>query len=237
MEYRTIRMAPPLAPGEASSPLDEGVVLSPQEARALGCLVEKELTTPDYYPLTLNSLVAACNQKSSRNPVVEYSEAEVMAALDGLREKRLANRVTSSDGRVARYRHLFHDAFRLTQQQGAALCVMLLRGPQTVGEIRQRSQRLYPFETLDEVEETIEELATKSPAPLVVRLARRPGEKEARYAHLLSGEPDEATAGAAEGPSRQPKPGRVEALEAEVAELRERLGALEAEFEQFRAQF
>lgn len=240
MEYRTIRMAPPPAEGGATSPLAEGVVLSSEEARVLGCLVEKELSTPDYYPLTLNALVAACNQKSSRNPVVEYAEDEVQAALDGLKEKRLANRITSSDARVPRYRHLFYDAFRLTQQQGAALCVLLLRGAQTVGEIRQRSQRLYPFETLAEVEETIEELESKSPAPLVVRLGRRPGEKESRYAHLLSGEPDEADLqeeGGAAPRSAGASASRIESLEAEVAELRERLSALETEFERFRSQF
>ncbi|MBI1358137.1 MAG: DUF480 domain-containing protein [Acidobacteria bacterium] len=232
MDYRTIRSAP-LAPGQRQNPvLDEGVELSAEEVRVLGCLVEKAITTPDYYPLTLNSLLAACNQKTSRDPVVEYGESEVLDAIDTLKQKGLAYRITSSDGgRVPRYEHNFFDGLRLDKAQGGALCVLLLRGPQTVGEIRQRTGRIYPFESLQEVEQALEDLATKTPRPLTVKLERRPGEKEARYAHLLSGEPAEPPASA-----ESVAPSRAAARDERIEELEARVEKLEGDLERLREQ-
>jgi len=232
MDYRTLRSAPlgSLRSIEADS-LDS-VVLDEEEARVLGCLLEKEMATPDYYPLTLNSLLAACNQKSSRDPVVEYDDALVQAALDRLQEKGLTRRITGADSRVPRYRHVANDALRLNKERAAVICVLLLRGPQTPGEIRQRTNRLYEFVSLAEVEETIEELRTRDTLALVVQLARQPGTKEARYAHLLMGPIDEtemASSGAA--------PVRRSGLEQRVTELEEKLAQLEAQFEQFKSQF
>ena len=234
MDYRTIRSAP-LTPGQRHNPvLDEGVELTAEEARVLGCLVEKAITTPDYYPLTLNSLLAACNQKTSRDPVVEYAEADVLDAIDTLKQKGLAYRITSSDGgRVPRYEHNFFDGLRLDKAQGAALCVLLLRGAQTPGEIRQRSGRLYPFDSLPEAEQALEDLATKTPRPLAVKLERRPGEKEARFAHLLCGEPEEP---AAESESAASSRGGAAARDARLEELEARVEKLEGDLERLREQ-
>ena len=170
MQYRTIRLAPGSQGGEDAAGFDPQAVLSPEEIRVLGSLVEKENTTPDYYPMTLHALVAACNQKSSRDPVVSYTEDTVMTALDGLREKGLARVITSSEGgRVPRYRHLFSEAFSLNQPQAAGLCVLMLRGPQTVGEIRGRTNRIHNFASLAEVQETLDGLERRIPRPLVAR--------------------------------------------------------------------
>jgi hypothetical protein len=246
MQYRTVRMAPPPQGGADAAGFDPQVVLSPEETRVLGSLFEKEHTTPDYYPLTLNALVAACNQKSSRDPVVSYSEGSVQSALDHLREKGLARVITSSEGgRVPRYRHVFAEAFSLNQAQAAALCVLMLRGPQTVGEIRGRTNRIYDYASLNEVQETLDELGHRVPRPLVVQLARRAGTKEPRYAHLLSGEPVEAeaeghhdaeaarTAPAADSETIQ----RMEKLESEVEDLRAEVEELKQALEGFRKQF
>ncbi|MEZ5362610.1 MAG: YceH family protein [Bryobacterales bacterium] len=235
MEYRTIRLAPKGPESEPSPVLTEGVQLTPEECRVLGCLVEKAITTPDYYPLTLNSLVSACNQKSSRDPVVEYGDADVLAAIDGLKEKQLATRITSSDSRVPRFRQLMADALRLNQPQLVALTVLMLRGHQTVGEIRSRTGRMYEFESLQEVEETLQELSQREPHALIVQLPRRTGEKEARWAHLLCGEPEfDPSAESAPASSRA---GRTEELEARVAALEEEIAALREEFQKFREQF
>jgi hypothetical protein len=186
MQYRTIRLTPGEQGGQDATGFDPHVALSPEELRVLGSLVEKQNTTPDYYPLTLNAVVAACNQKSSRDPVVSYTEQAVTAALDSLREKGLSRIITSSEGgRVPRYRHLFYEAFNLSQPQGAALCVLMLRGPQTVGEIRGRASRIYDFASLDEVQDTLDELRKNQPRALVTRLARPAGTKQPRYGHLL----------------------------------------------------
>ena len=236
MEYRTIRLAPKGPESEPSPVLTEGVQLTPEESRVLGCLVEKAITTPDYYPLTLNSLVSACNQKSSREPVVEYAESDVLTAIDGLKEKQLATRITGADARVPRYRQVMADALRLNQPQLVALTVLMLRGAQTVGEIRGRTGRMHEFESLQEVEETLQELATREPHPLVVQLPRRSGEKEARWAHLLSGQPELDMSDVSEAPVPA-RGARVEELEARVAALEEELTALREEFQKFREQF
>jgi hypothetical protein len=245
MQYRTIRLAPGAQGGEDASGFDPQVVLSPEETRVLGSLFEKENTTPDYYPLTLNALVAACNQKSSRDPVATYPENTVMTALDSLREKGLARVITSSEGgRVPRYRHVFAEAFSLSRPEAAALCVLMLRGPQTVGEVRGRTNRIYEFASLAEVQETLDGLAHRIPRPLVVQLARQAGTKESRYAQLLGGEPPEAEpeaagtaatdeAAAAAGETQQ----RVDRLENEVENLRAEVEELKQALEAFRRQF
>src|SRR4051812_25950714 len=190
------------------------------EARVLGALVEKEVTTPDYYPLSLNALMNACNQKSNREPTMDLDEDEIRQALHGLEEKRLAGRARS-DGRVTKYEHWLQEAFNFTRGEIAAICVLLLRGPQTLGEIRGRSDRLFHFEELSDVQATLQKLMDRDP-PLVKVLPRQPGTKEARYAHLFSGDvatfevtaaPANAT-GAASG-----KDERISVLEEHVAAL------------------
>src|SRR5437879_9693253 len=162
--------------------------LTAVEVRVLGSLIEKEITTPDYYPLTLNALTNACNQISNRDPVVSFDEQTVMRALDSLREKKLAYVFHGSESRVPKYGHLFPEAFDLAPPEVAVLCVLLLRGPQTPGEIRGRTGRLHEFASLSEVETTLHELSIKEPQPLVLKLPRQTGSRESRYAHLLSGE-------------------------------------------------
>ena len=251
MEYRTIRPATfsTESADEAIGPASE-LILDEVELRVLGSLVEKETTTPEYYPLTLNALCSACNQKSSRHPVVSYTPTEVGAALTTLREKGLATEITSSEAsRVARYRHLFLERFQINQREAAVLCVLMLRGPQTIGEIRGRSERLFPFNSLEEVEESLALLASEEARPLVVRLARAPGTKESRYAHQIGGVVNAAEVSVADpaSPSRmraaisgrpelQPDlpDERVTALEQEVNDLKERLAEIERQFEDFR---
>ncbi len=240
MDYRTIRMAPKGDQGEESPLLAGEIELDEQEARAIGSLLEKQMTTPDYYPMTLNSLTAACNQKSSRRPVVSYTEGEVQEALDRLKEKGLVHRITGADSRVPRFRHVFHDALRLNQPQGAAMCVLMLRGPQTVGEIRQRTNRMYDFASLAEVEETLEELIRKQPRALVARLARAPGTKDARYAQLLSGEPpdvEEWSASSDAARSSSSGDERIGELEQRIADLEGKVDSLQEAFERFKQQF
>src|SRR5688572_27120810 len=161
--------------------------LSAAEVRVLGSLIEKQITTPDYYPLTLNALTNACNQLTNRDPVVSFDETVVVRALDALREKRLATMFTGQESRVAKYKHTLTDALLLTPAEVALLCVLMLRGPQTIGELRTRSERLFSFDTLPEVEETLNALASRQPQALVTKLPRQPGTKESRYAQLLSG--------------------------------------------------
>jgi uncharacterized protein YceH (UPF0502 family) len=202
------------------------------EVRVLGSLIEKELSTPQYYPMTLNALTAACNQKSNRDPVVAYGEGEVMAALDGLIRKHLAGRVSGESSRVDKYRHALAAALSLSEAELAVLGSLMLRGPQTVGEVRSRTGRMYDFESLDGVEQVLDVLAARSPA-LVSQLPLMAGQKEARYAHLLAGEPDlESLA-----PAPAAGDGRLAQLEEEVAALREHLEALQDAFDAFRAQF
>ena len=195
--------------------------LSDIEVRVLGSLIEKEITTPDYYPLSLNALVAACNQSSNRNPVVHFDEDTVARAADSLREKKLVHLVERGESRVSRHRHVLYEAMNLGRPAIAVMCVMMLRGPQTVGEIRTRSNRLYDFSSLEEVETTLNSLMAGVP-PLAVRLPRQSGQKEVRYAHLLSGE--------VRLTEPEAEPDRIGKLEKEVDDLKK-------QFEQFRKQF
>ena len=212
------------------------MTLTAVEVRVLGALVEKEMATPEYYPLTLNALLNACNQKSNRDPAVSYDEDTVAEAIDSLREKRLAAVITGAGMRVPKYRELLSESLNLGRRELAILCELMLRGPQTVGELRDRAGRLHPFADLDEVESILRRLMEWQPDPLAVRLARQPGTKEQRNAHLLSGEP--AAAASAEAPPEVPARGeRLAALEAEVRELRNEVRALGERLDKFRAQF
>ena len=211
--------------------------LSDIEVRVLGCLVEKQLTTPEYYPLTLNALVAACNQKSNRDPVVSYDETTVMEALDSLRERNLVYVFHGSTSRVVKYKHMLPSVYELDPAETAAMTVLMLRGPQTVGEIRGRTDRLYEFESLGQVQETLDALA-KRDEPLVVKLERQSGQKDARYAHLLAGNIDPESLSA---PRESTSPGssndRIEKLEQEIARLSADVESLRNVFDEFRKQF
>jgi hypothetical protein len=213
------------------------LVLNEFELRVLGCLVEKELTTPEYYPLTLNALLNACNQKTSREPVVNFDDKVVVRALDGLREKRLVYQDLGS-GRVPKYGHNLAGVLGILRQEMALLCVLMLRGPQTPGELKTRTARMHDFPSLAEVEESIGSLAEMN---LAVMLPRRPGHKENRYAQLLSGEPapesmDFARPEAAALEVRAEN-GRIAVLEDEVKSLRGELDQLTASFAAFKKQF
>ena len=209
--------------------------LSPEAMRVLGCLVEKEMATPEYYPLTLNALVNACNQKSNREPVMNLGEDDVVAALEELRREQLSYK--SSEGvRAVRYCHNLAGALKLTDEEQALLAVLLLRGPQTVGELRTRTERLCALNDLAAVETVLTGLQERE-VPLVVQLPRQPGRKEHRYAQLLGGAVeigDSPMASEDPGPSRQD---RVAQLEAEMAELKTALASLQEQFSQFRSQF
>lgn len=213
------------------------ILLTDNEVRVLGCLMEKEMATPDYYPLSLNALTNACNQKSNRNPVVSYDEETVIYALDGLREQNLARK--SNVSRVAKYEQIFSKELNLVSREEAIICILLVRGPQTVGEIRGRTERLYAFSSLDEVQETITSLEDMS---LVQRLPRQPGRKESRYAHLLSGEPQEMSAETDSQPNasiviNRKKDERIDELQEQVDSLRQELEKLQQEFAAFKSQF
>jgi|WetSurMetagenome_2_1015567.scaffolds.fasta_scaffold04165_5 uncharacterized protein len=219
------------------------VTLTDEEARVLGSLVEKSATTPEYYPLSLNALKNACNQKSSRDPVVEYDESAVARALEGLREKHLVWFVDSADSRVQKYRHRFAEAFDLTEAEAAVLDLLLLRGPQTPGELRGRSDRLHAFAGVEEVESALGALSGRE-SPLVARLPRQPGRKEHRWTHTLCGaiemaaeEEPRATREAPVFREIRSDRERLAALEAEVASLRQEIQDLREEVAQFRRQF
>lgn len=205
--------------------------LTPEEARVLGSLLEKEAATPECYPLTLNAPRNACNQTSSRHPVVSYDDTTVEEALTGLRDKKLVRIVYSPSNRAAKYRHVMEEVVPVEREGLALLCLLLLRGPQTLGELRSRSERLAGFEGAAEVEAALERLERTRfedhPEPLVRRLPRLPGQKEVRYAQLLTGEPDE-TDRDTPGPAAAPGglAGRVAALEEDVAGLRRDLAEL-----------
>jgi len=220
------------------------LMLTEEEARVLGSLVEKSFTTPEYYPLSLNALRNACNQKSSREPVVDYDEATVARALEGLRDKHLVWFVDSADSRVQKYRHRFSEALDLSEEAVAVLTVLLLRGPQTPGEIRGRTERLHAFATGDGVEAALQGLAEREDGPLVVRLPRQPGRKEHRWMHTLCGVPEvvaeEEPSSVRQAPAfsqARADRERMAALEAEVADLRRELQGLKEEVAQFRRQF
>lgn len=218
--------------------------LDAAEVRVLGSLIEKQITTPDYYPLTLNALTNACNQLTNRDPVVAYADQTIVRAMDGLREKRLATLFTGAESRVAKYKHTLTDALLLTPGEVALLCVLMLRGPQTLGELRTRSERLFTFDTMPEVEESLNVLATREPQPLVTKLPRQPGTKEARYAHLLSGAFDSIAPSAEASARSEPatlavrvENERIARLEQETAALRRELGELKQQVADFRKQF
>lgn len=207
--------------------------LSPEEARVLGSLLEKEVLTPDVYPMTLNALVNACNQKSSREPVVSYDEATVQRALDGLREKGLVRLATGADSRTTKYRQLLNEMYNFTPREMAAVTVLLLRGPQTAGEIRTRSGRLYEFGETTEVEATLTALAERD---FVVKLARQPGARESRFAHRFGSGETEAV-GAETGATVEPRIDRTAALEARITTLEDEVAALRDDLAKFRKQF
>ena len=221
------------------------ILLTPVEARVLGALIEKEITTPEYYPLSLNALVNACNQKNNREPVMALDEVEVRQALHGLEDEHLAAPVRG-DGRVAKYEHHLQEVFNFTRAETAVICVLLLRGPQTPGELRGRTERMYKFDELSDVQTALQRLISRDPS-LVKILPRQPGTKEARYAHLLSGDVESfespaattayasATSYAHSSSHAEEDPElkeRMAQLEAEVAILTRELGELRQQFEQ-----
>ena len=217
------------------------IELTAEEARVLACLGEKEATTPDYYPMTVNGLVSACNQKSNREPVMYLDEKSVSRLLDSLRyDHHLVWQVTSSGSRTQKYKHDMVNVIGLTDGELAILCVLMLRGPQTVGELRSRTARHHEFAGLTEVSETMESMQHRESGPLVIHLAREPGRRERRYAHLLCGaveipqcaeqEMDESHSGPTRGE-------RLASLEQEVATLRSEVIELKEQLAQFRSQF
>jgi uncharacterized protein len=222
------------------------ILLNEIETRVLGALVEKEGTTPDYYPLSLNALINACNQKSNRHPVMNLDENAVREALDSLNAKGLAGAAGGADSRVTKYEHRLQEAFNFTRPEIAILCVLLLRGPQTPGELRGRTERLHRFGGLDEVGSALQHLTKRDP-PLVKVLPRQPGTKEARYTHLLSGdletwesarpaggpEPASETASGFVSPDSE----RIARLENEVAALQEEISNLKRQISEFQKQF
>lgn len=225
--------------------------LTPIEARVLGALVEKDITTPDYYPLSLNALVNACNQKNNRDPVMTLEEDAVRDALGGLQSDRLAGPASGADSRVTKYEHRLQEVYNFTRGEIAVLCVLLLRGPQTPGELRGRTERMHRFEDLDQVQAALQRLMQREP-PLAAVLPRQPGTKEARYAQLMSGESDYIAPepGVADServgkgsPTSDGSPpesdlrDRIALLEQNVAELKSRVEELTQELTEFRRQF
>ncbi|HEY1263348.1 MAG TPA: YceH family protein [Terriglobales bacterium] len=205
------------------------------EVRILGSLVEKDITTPDYYPLSLNALVNACNQKNNRDPVMNLAEDGVRQGLYSLQEKRLAGPAGGADSRVTKYEHRLQEVFNFTRGETAIFCVLLLRGPQTPGELRGRTERMHRFESLEEVQAALQRLMQRDP-PLARLLPRQPGTKESRYMQLLSGDPGE---GAVTMPAaRSASSGdRLVEIEAEVQKLRSEIADLQQQFADFRKQF
>jgi uncharacterized protein YceH (UPF0502 family) len=214
-------------------PSTEPIVLNAAQARVLGALMEKETTTPDYYPLSLNALANACNQRSNREPVMDLTEDEVRDALAGLQQHRLAGPARGADSRVTKYEHWLGEAFNFSRAETALLCVLLLRGPQTPGELRGRTERIHKFVEIGDVLGGLQRLMERTPA-LVAVLARQPGTKESRYAHLLSGEVSAAPVAAAAQASTEGRSvleERIVELESNVAALRNELAALREKFE------
>ena len=218
------------------------VPLSDVEVRVLGALIEKDMTTPEYYPLSINALVNACNQKSNRSPVVGYDEPMVARAIESLREKKLALVLTGREHRVPKYRHWAWETLGLGPREMAVLCVLMVRGPQTVGELKDRTQRMYNFDDLASVEVCLDHLTERQPEPLVAKLARQPGAREPRYAHLLSGEVQAPEPEAQPAPvqTRAPKEtsaDRIAKLESDVDELRSEVLEIKEQLSDFRKQF
>jgi uncharacterized protein YceH (UPF0502 family) len=217
--------------------------LSDIECRVLGALLEKDITTPDYYPLSLNALVNACNQKNNREPVMTLDEDQVRASLESLQQQRLAGPARGADSRVTKYEHRLQEVFNFSRAETAVICVLLLRGPQTPGELRGRTERMFRFEELSDVLSTLQKLGQRDPA-LVKQLPRQPGTKEARFAHLFSGEVEgfapgqgpETHSGSHEGSARLPSGERIAQLEEEVKALRQEVTELKDQFARFRDQ-
>lgn len=223
--------------------LNESMNLNEIECRVLGSLIEKDITTPDYYPLSLNALVNACNQKNNRDPVMTLDEAAVRQALSTLQERRMAGPASGADSRVSKFEHRLQEVFNFDRREVAVVCVLLLRGPQTPGELRGRTDRMYHFEALDDVVSTLDRLAQREP-PLACVLPRQPGTKESRYMHLFSGQPDAALMTPessptidASGNSKSTAADRVSRLENDVSQLREELADLRDQIAEFRKQF
>ncbi|MGA8493434.1 MAG: YceH family protein [Terriglobales bacterium] len=219
------------------------IIMNEVETRVLGSLVEKDVTTPDYYPLSLNALLNACNQKNNRDPVMNLDEDAVRKALDTLQEKRLAGPTSSADSRVTKYEHRLQEVFNFTRGETAILCVLLLRGPQTPGELRGRTERMHRFEDLTEVQSTLQHMMQRDP-PLVRILPRQPGTKESRYKHLLAGDTEDLADGSlaralspANVLSHSADPDRIAHLENEVTDLRRELADLKQQLATFRKQF
>ena len=213
--------------------------LTENEARVLGSLIEKDITTPEYYPLSLNALVNACNQKSNRDPVMQLDEDAVRDALDGLQQQRMAGPARGADSRVTKYEQRLQEVFNFTRAEIAVLCVLLLRGPQTPGELRGRAERMHRFEALEDVQSALQKLMQRAP-PLAKVLPRRPGMKEARYAHLFAGDVVEAEAPGQAGTVTERNPADAEGiarLEEEMAALRREVADVKDQLERFRKQF
>lgn len=218
-------------------------LLNAIEVRVLGSLVEKDITTPDYYPLSLNALVNACNQKNNRDPVMTLDEDPVRSALDSLQVKRLAGPASGADSRVTKYEHRLQEVYNFDRRETAILCVLLLRGAQTPGELRSRSERMYAFESLEDVLAALDRLSRREP-PLVTILPRQPGTKESRYMHLLSGGEPIETASTSTAtpieyvPARDPAVAdRVARLEVEFAEIKRELAEVRQQLAEFKKQF
>ena len=224
----------------------DNILLSEVETRVLGSLVEKDVTTPDYYPLSLNALVNACNQKNNRDPVMNLDEEAVRQALSTLQEKRLAGPASGADSRVTKYEHRLQEAFNFTRGETAILSVLLLRGPQTPGELRGRTERMHHFEDLTEVQSTLQRLMQRDP-PLARILPRQPGTKEARYKHLLSEDVKDDSGVAVASVAREPSPAsaqshsgdadRIALLEGLVSDLRKEVADVKQQLVTFRKQF
>lgn len=219
------------------------MLLTEIETRVLGALIEKDITTPDYYPLSLNALVNACNQKNNRDPVMTLDESSVRDALATLQEKRLAGPAGGADSRVTKFEHRLQEVFNFDRREIAVVCVLLLRGPQTPGELRSRTDRMYHFEALDDVVSTLDRLAQRDP-PLARVLPRQPGTKESRYTHLFSGEPPMSsedlnvvrTSSSATADANSTVD-RLTTLEEEVSRLRHELSEVQQQLADFRKQF
>jgi len=216
-------------------------IINDIEARILGALIEKQITTPDYYPMTLNSLTNACNQKSNRNPVVSFDETVVVRGLDSLQDRGLSEKIYKADSRVPKYSHLFDKKLNLSRREIAVLCELMLRGPQTMGELRSRCERMYKFDGLQEVEEVLNGFMNRE-QPLTVKLPRQAGRKENRYMHLLSGEPEiqETEPHVTEEDATiqvRAENERIAKLEEEVATLQKEFSEFINEYKIFKSQF
>jgi len=213
--------------------------LTETEVRVLGSLIEKDITTPEYYPLSLNALVNACNQKTNRDPVMQLDEEAVRDALDGLQEQRMAGPARGADSRVAKYEQRLQEVFNFTRAEIAVLCVLLLRGAQTPGELRGRAERMHRFEALEDVQSALQKLMQREP-PLAKVLPRQPGTKESRYAHLFAGDVVEEEVPVRAGAAVERNPAeaeRIARLEEEVADLQREVAELKNQLERFRKQF